>query len=407
MSRHIYTTGTLIVKTSSILQRLVAVVLIALVAIAVPYSLHWVEEGHVGVYFRGGAMLQGMASPGFHMMVPFITSVRNIQTTLKKDEVKNGPCGTSDGVMIYFDRIEVVTELQQHAVFEIVKNFTADYDKLLIFDKVHHELIQFCSVHNFQEVYIELFDQIGEKLTLALQADLIKLAPGLRVHSVRVTNPKVPEAIRKYYELMEVEKTRLLITKIKDEQNLIEKESLQKMEEKNADITKKKAVIEAEKEAQVARIKYEQDLMEKEQRQRMVEKNAETERKKAVIEAEKEAQVAKIKYEQDLMEKESLQKMEEKNAETERKKAVIEAEKEAQVAKINQEQKEMEKKSWQKMQKIDDEMHLATENTKIYAWLHTNLGYLFIGFIAGLLTLLLRCLGSNQNVEFKPFKALT
>jgi len=45
------------------------------------------------------------------------------------------------------------------------------------------------------------------------------------------------------------------------------------------------------------------------QRQRVVEKDAETERKKAVIEAEKESQVAKIKYEQNLLEQESKQKM--------------------------------------------------------------------------------------------------
>lgn len=37
-------------------------------------------------------------------------------------------------------------------VFDIVKNYTADYDKTLIFNKVHHELNQFCSVHNLQEV---------------------------------------------------------------------------------------------------------------------------------------------------------------------------------------------------------------------------------------------------------------
>ena len=46
------------------------------------------------------------------------------------------------------------------------------------------------------------------------------------------------------------------------------------------------------------------------QRQKVVEKDAETERKKAVIEAEKEAQVAKIQYEQKIHEKESKQKME-------------------------------------------------------------------------------------------------
>merc|ERR1719151_91875 len=192
------------------------------------------------------------------MMIPFLTHVRNIQTTLQTDEVKNVPCGTSGGVMIYFDRIEVVNVLQHGAVYEIVKNYTADYDRALIFNKVHHELNQFCSGHSLQEVYIDLFDQIDENLKNALQNDLLEMAPGLKVHAVRVTKPKIPEAIRKNFELMEAEKTKLLIST---------------------------------------------------QRQRVIEKDAETERKKAVIEAEKEAQVAKIKYEQKIMEKESNQKI--------------------------------------------------------------------------------------------------
>jgi len=233
--------------------------LVVLFGVIVQFSLHKVEEGHVGVYFRGGAMLQSMSGPGFHMMVPFLTMVRNIQTTLQTDEVKNVPCGTSGGVMIYFDRIEVVNVLQQGAVYDIVKNYTADYDKALIFNKVHHELNQFCSGHTLQEVYIELFDQIDENLKIALQADLLEMAPGLKVHAVRVTKPKIPEAIRKNFELMEAEKTKLLIST---------------------------------------------------QKQKVIEKDAETERKKAVIEAEKEAQVAKIRYEQNILEKESLQKME-------------------------------------------------------------------------------------------------
>lgn len=48
------------------------------------------------------------------------------------------------------------------SVYDIVKNYTADYDKALIFNKIHHELNQFCSVHTLQEVYIELF---GKKST--------------------------------------------------------------------------------------------------------------------------------------------------------------------------------------------------------------------------------------------------
>ncbi|XP_051496744.1 erlin-2 isoform X3 [Apus apus] len=158
-------------------------------------AIHKVEEGHIGVYYRGGALLTATSGPGFHLMLPFITYYKSVQTTLQTDEVKNVPCGTSGGVMIYFDRIEVVNFLIQSAVYDIVKNYTADYDKALIFNKIHHELNQFCSVHTLQEVYIELFappgntavlracpwsrDQIDENLKLALQQDLTTMAPGL------------------------------------------------------------------------------------------------------------------------------------------------------------------------------------------------------------------------------------
>merc|ERR1719507_453732 len=194
------------------------------------------------------------------MMLPFLTTVRNIQTTLQTDEVKNVPCGTSGGVMIYFDRIEVVNTLLPSAVHDTVKNYTSDYDKPLIFDKVHHELNQFCSGHNLQEVYIELFDQIDENLKRALQSDLTEMAPGLKVMSVRVTKPKIPEAIRKNYELMEAEKTKLMISTQR-----------QKVVEKEAETERKKAVIEAEKEAHVAKIQYERKIMEKESNQKIAE----------------------------------------------------------------------------------------------------------------------------------------
>ena len=71
-------------------------------------AIHKIEEGHVAVYFRGGALLETISEPGFHMMIPFLTTHKIIQTTLQTDEVKNVPCGTSGGVMIYFDRIEVI-----------------------------------------------------------------------------------------------------------------------------------------------------------------------------------------------------------------------------------------------------------------------------------------------------------
>lgn len=60
----------------------------------------------------------------------------------------------------------------------------------------------FLRYNMFYQVYIDLFDQIDENLKVALQKELTEMAPGLKVHSVRVTKPKIPETIRKNYEIM-------------------------------------------------------------------------------------------------------------------------------------------------------------------------------------------------------------
>ncbi|XP_071105089.1 erlin-1-like [Haliotis cracherodii] len=246
-------------------------------AVFINFSIHKIEEGHVGVYYRGGALLSSTSDPGYHFQIPGLTTFRSVQTTLQTDEVKNVPCGTSGGVIIYFERIEVVNKLSVSSVFNVVKNYTADYDKTLIYNKIHHELNQFCSVHNLQEVYIDLFDQIDENLKKALQEDLNTLAPGLTVQAVRVTKPKIPETIRKNYEAMEAEKTKLLIS--------IQR---QKVVEKEAETERKKAIIEAEKVALVAKIQWEQKVMEKESEKRMslIEDSTHLAREKAKADAE-------------------------------------------------------------------------------------------------------------------------
>lgn len=59
-----------------------------------------------------------------------------------------------------------------------------------------------CISLNYSKVYIDLFDQIDENLKNSLQRDLNEMAPGLKIQAVRVTKPKIPETIRKNYELM-------------------------------------------------------------------------------------------------------------------------------------------------------------------------------------------------------------
>ncbi|CAM4898934.1 unnamed protein product [Rotaria socialis] len=237
---------------------------VGIAAAIIPLGIHQIPEGHYGIYYRGGALLTSMTAPGYHVMAPFITSVKVVQTTLQTDEVKNIPCGTSGGTMIYFDKIEVVNILNREAVLDIVRNYTVNYDRTLIFDKIHHEVNQFCSVHSLQEVYIDLFSSIDDHLKRTIQNDLNILAPGLYISSVRVTKPKIPEAIRRNYETMEQEKTQYMITT-----------AHQQVVEKEAETDRRRAVIEAEKLAQVAKIQYGQKISGKEAEKRIAEIEAE------------------------------------------------------------------------------------------------------------------------------------
>lgn len=227
-----------------------------------------VNEGHVGVYWRGGALLSSITSrkscpastmdtlrrvlAGFQAKLPFVTQYSPVQVTVQTDSVSGIPCGTSGGVLINFDKVEVVNRLKEEYVYETIKNYTIHYDKTWIFDKIHHEINQFCSSHTLQEVYIDLFDTLDEDLAKALQRDCTAWAPGIEIIAVRVTKPRIPETIRRNYEAMEAEKTKLLIAT-----------EIQRVVEKEAETDKIRATIEAQKIAQVSKINMEKQIEEK------------------------------------------------------------------------------------------------------------------------------------------------
>ncbi|XVF43226.1 hypothetical protein PTKIN_Ptkin02bG0023300 [Pterospermum kingtungense] len=260
--------------------------------------LHQVPEGHVGVYWRGGALLKKITEPGFHFKMPLITQYEPVQVTLQTDQVRDIPCGTKGGVMINFEKIEVVNRLRKDYVYETLLNYGVHYDNTWIYDKIHHEINQFCSSHTLQQVYIDVFDQIDEKMKDALQGDCTRYAPGIEILSVRVTKPTIPHSIKRNYEQMEEERTKVLIS--------IER---QKVVEKEAETQKKMAISEAEKTATVSKILMEQKLMEKEsaRTQQEIENHMYMAREKSLADADfyrvmKEAEANKLKLTPEFLE---------------------------------------------------------------------------------------------------------
>lgn len=178
---------------------------------------------------------------------------------------------------MYADKVEVVNRLRKEHVYWTVKNYTVHYDRTWIFEKIHHEINQFCSGHSLREVYIDLFDQLDESLARAIQKSCEQWAPGIEIISVRVTKPRIPDAIRGNFELMEVEKTKLLIAG-----------GVQKVMEKEAETERLVATIHATKEADVAKIAMERKIVEKEAERKVAEiQNAiHTDREKAFADAD-------------------------------------------------------------------------------------------------------------------------
>ena len=277
----------------------------AVAAVAVATALggvYRVPEGHVAVTFRGGALIKSIRRPGFHTAIPVLDRVHMMQTTVQTDKVTNIPCGTSGGTMIAFDRIEVVNQLREDAVYDTVKNYTVDYDKVWIYDKIHHEVNQICSRSTLEEMYITKFDSLDETLRDALQRDIDLYAPGITIIAIRVTKPSIPAAIRANYELIESERTKLAVA-----------EQTQRLVEKQAETERKKALIEAEKAAAVEAVQLERELKMKQNEQKLeaIQDAMASARSRAAADAElyrasKEAEANKLRLTKEVLQLEAV-----------------------------------------------------------------------------------------------------
>jgi regulator of protease activity HflC (stomatin/prohibitin superfamily) len=230
---------------------LVAVLLAAAVAI-LQFGLHKVPEGTVGVYYRGGALMNTIAAPGYHMQAPFITRFEAIQVNIQTDLVRDIPCGTNGGTVINFEKIEVVNRLDRSKVHDTIQNYGVNYDKTWIYDKIHHEINQFCSGRTLEEVYISQFDTVDEQLIAQLQKDCTEWNTGIEIISIRVTKPRIPDAIRSNFEAMEAEKTRLMVAN-----------QTQKVVLKEAETDKMKKIVQAQKRAEISVIEMKKRVAER------------------------------------------------------------------------------------------------------------------------------------------------
>ncbi|ETV67147.1 hypothetical protein, variant 3 [Aphanomyces astaci] len=182
-----------------------------LLALISQKPLHRIEEGSVGVYWRGGRLLNMTSAPGYHLQWPILTKHANVQVSFKTSVVLDVPCGTASGVLVRFQQVEIVHRLRPHLVLDTMRNYSLRFEKLWIEDVTYHEINVLCSKYTLHQVYISHFDQLDELLQARMSALLAQWAPGLEIMSIRFTKPDLPAAIRESYELVDEEKIKLLM----------------------------------------------------------------------------------------------------------------------------------------------------------------------------------------------------
>lgn len=70
-----------------------------------------------------------------------------------------------------------------------------------------HFLFLYSIIYLNNNTYLTL--QIDEKMKDALQGDCTRYAPGIEIINVRVTKPRIPDSIRRNFEEMEEERTKV------------------------------------------------------------------------------------------------------------------------------------------------------------------------------------------------------
>lgn len=196
--------------SSAIMISTILLLVTFLVAVMI-FGIHRIEEGDVGVYSRGGKVLDGLSPPGYHVMIPYYHGLERMSAVVQTLNVRDIACGTSSGVLIKFDKIEVVYRLKRYRIVDTVRNYSSTYAKTWIEDPIHHEVNQICSRNDLNEIFIEKFGELDEMLKEAISATTQQWSPGIEIVAVRVTKPSIPKSIQREYEKIERARSKLLV----------------------------------------------------------------------------------------------------------------------------------------------------------------------------------------------------
>ena len=261
------------------------IVALALIIGMLAHSLHHIDEGHVGVYFKNGALQDTVGNPGLNTMTPWVSTYEQITIRPRSEIVNSFNAVTKDAIQITFHDVEVISSVPQEHVLWLVKKFGVNFRTVLVFDRLREEVKKYAFSHDIDDVYNERFVEMSELVIAETTKNIERLAQGkIEIVNLIIPKPKIPEDIAANYQRVKVEWTEKLVAEKEQEKIQVRKET-----------EELKAIADANRLKAVKKIDIEKQILQKE-----AEKNISAiENERYRLEEENKANVLKYKKEKE------------------------------------------------------------------------------------------------------------
>merc|ERR1712029_951884 len=249
------------------------------------HSLHHIDEGHVGVYFKYGALGNSVGHPGLNTMTPWVSTYEQITVRPRSENLTSFSAVTKDAIQIHFHDVEVISSVPQEHVLWLVKKFGVNFRTVLVFDRLREEVKKYAFSHDIDDVYNERFLEMSELVIAETTKNIERLAQGkIEIINLIIPKPEIPKDIAANYQKVKVEWTEKLVAEKEQEKIQVRKET-----------EELKAIADANQLKAVKKIDIEKQILQKE-----AEKNISAiENERYRLEEENKADVLKYKKEKE------------------------------------------------------------------------------------------------------------
>merc|ERR1712130_245996 len=195
-------------------------------------SYHKINEGYVGIYYKYGALQDGVTEPGVHFSQPFVASVKEVlirpETTIMNEVVAI----TKDGIQNSFQEISVITKVNKNKLTQMIKKFGLHFKDALVFDRIKEELRIFCASNEIDDVYNKKFLEIVDMVLTKVRENVKRLGkvedddePAIEILNLVIPKPDIPEDIAQNYKKVKVQWTEQLVATQQKKTEEIKKET--------------------------------------------------------------------------------------------------------------------------------------------------------------------------------------